>query len=114
MTAQRVKPSPYIADFLSSELRLIIEVDGGQHADSVRDIERDNWLVQNKFRVLRFWNNDVLQNLEGVLTCLAEQVDRTPHPSSRFRETPPSPARGEGKKAGRAMSRNAMQCNREW
>src|ERR1700721_2542473 len=79
MTAQRVKPSPYIADFLSFELRRIIEVDGGQHADSVRDIERNNWLAQNKFRVLRFWINDVLQDLEGVLTCRAEQVDRTPH-----------------------------------
>jgi very-short-patch-repair endonuclease len=113
MTAQRVNPSPYIADFLNFELRLIIEVDGGQHADSVRDIERDNWLAQNEFRVLRFWNNDVLQNLEGVLTCLADQVDRTPHPSSRLRETPPSPARGEGKKADRAMSRDAMNSNRE-
>ena len=97
MTAQRVKPSPYIADFLSFELRLIIEVDGGQRADSLRDIERDNWLAQNEFRVLRFWNNDVLQNLEGVLAALAEQLDRTPHPTSRSRETPPSPARGEGK-----------------
>jgi very-short-patch-repair endonuclease len=110
---RQVPVRPYIADFLCFELRLIVEVDGGQHAESVRDIERDNWLAQNEFRVLRFWNNDVLQNLEGVLTCLAEQVDRTPHPSSRFRETPPSPARGEGKKADRAMSRNAMNSNRE-
>jgi very-short-patch-repair endonuclease len=110
---RQVRVRPYIADFLSFELRLIIEVDGGQHADSVRDIGRDNWLAQNEFRVLRFWNNDVLQNLEGVLTCLAEQVDRTPHRSSRLRETPPSPARGEGKKADRAMSRDAMNSNWE-
>lgn len=95
---RQVPIGPYIADFLCFESRLIIEVDGGQHADSVRDVERDNWLVRNQFRVLRFWNNEVLQNLEGVLTSLAEQLDRTPHPSSRSRETPPSPARGEGKK----------------
>jgi very-short-patch-repair endonuclease len=92
-----VGPS-YIADFLCFEKRLIVEVDGGQHADSVSDAERDNWLAQNKFQLLRFWNNDVLQNLEGVLTSLSEQLDRTSHPSSRLRETPPSPARGEGKK----------------
>ena len=95
---RQVPTGPYIADFLCFESRLILEVDGGQHAESVRDVERDNWLVRNEFRVLRFWNNDVLQNLEGVLTSLAEQLDRTPHPSSRSRETPPSPARGEGKK----------------
>jgi hypothetical protein len=47
---------------------------------------------------MRFWNNDVLQNLEGVLTSLATELNRTPHPSSRLRSTPPSPARGEGKK----------------
>jgi very-short-patch-repair endonuclease len=95
---RQVPVGPYIADFLCFEQRLIAEVDGGQHADSVRDVERDNWLAQNEFRVLRFWNNEVLQNLEGVLTILSEQLERTPHPSSRLRETPPSPARGEGKK----------------
>ena len=95
---RQVPVGPYIADFLCFEKRLIVEVDGGQRADSVRDAERDNWLAQNEFQVLRFWNGDVLQNLEGVLTSLSEQLDRTPHPSSRLRETPPSPARGEGKK----------------
>src|SRR6266403_1808161 len=95
---RQVPVGPYIADFICFQLRLIIEVDGGQHGGSVRDIERDNWLTQNEFRVLRFWNNDVLQNLEGVLTRLAEQLDRTPHPSFRWRETPPSPARGEGRR----------------
>jgi very-short-patch-repair endonuclease len=94
---RQVPIGPYIADFLCFESRLILEVDGSQHAESVRDVERDNWLAHNAFRVLRFWNNDVLQNLEGVLTSLAEQLDRTPHPTSRSRETPPSPARGEGK-----------------
>jgi very-short-patch-repair endonuclease len=95
---RQVPVGPYIADFLCFESRLIVEVDGGQHAESVRDVERDAWLSQNAFRVVRFWNNDVLQNLEGVLTSLATELNTTPHPSSRLRETPPSPARGEGKK----------------
>jgi very-short-patch-repair endonuclease len=95
---RQVPVGPYIADFLCFEARLIIEVDGGQHADSARDVERDKWLARNEFRVLRFWNNDVLRNLEGVLTSLATELNKTPHPSSRLRETPPSPAGGEGKK----------------
>src|SRR5580698_3360104 len=95
---RQVPVGPYIADFLCFESRLVVEVDGGQHAESVRDVERDHWFARNEFRVVRFWNNDVLQNLEGVLTSLAAELNKTPHPSSRLRSTPPSPARGEGKK----------------
>jgi very-short-patch-repair endonuclease len=98
---RQVPVGPYIADFLCFESRLIVEVDGGQHAESARDVERDAWLAQNAFRVVRFWNNDVLQNLEGVLTSLAAELNATPHPSSSLRSTPPSPARGEGKKDAR-------------
>jgi very-short-patch-repair endonuclease len=92
---RQVPVGRYIADFLCFELRLIVEVDGGQHAESARDVERDDWFAQNEFRVVRFCNNDVLQNLEGVLTSL----NTTPHLSSSLRPTPPSPARGEGKKS---------------
>ncbi len=99
---RQVPIGPYVVDFVCFEARLVVEVDGGQHAESVRDFERDQWLTRNEFRVLRFWNNDVLQNLEGVLTKLLEQLERTPHPSSRSREPPPSPARGEGKKEERS------------
>ena len=95
---RQVPVGRYIADFLCFESRLVVEVDGGQHAESVRDVERDDWFARSEFRVVRFWNNDVLQNLEGVLTSLAAELNKTPHPSSRLRSTPPSPARGEGKK----------------
>jgi very-short-patch-repair endonuclease len=93
---RQVPVGRYIADFLCFELRLVIEVDGGQHAESARDVQRDDWFAQNEFRVVRFWNNDVLQNLEGVLTSLTTELNTTPHPSSRLRSTPPSTARGEG------------------
>ena len=79
---RQVPVGRYIADFLCFESRLIVEVDGGQHADSQRDKVRDNWLVQNNFRVVRFWNNDVLSNLEGVLTHLATELRSTPHPAA--------------------------------
>ncbi len=57
---------PYIVDFLCFERRLIVEVDGGQHAESRYDSERTEWLESKGFRVLRFWNTEVLGNMEGV------------------------------------------------
>lgn len=60
----------YIADFISFEQRLIVEVDGGQHAESVYDKARDAWLRENNFEIVRYWNNNVLQNLDGVLEDL--------------------------------------------
>ena len=58
----------YIVDFVSFEKRLIIELDGGQHAESTqKDQERDGILSEEGFTVLRFWNNEVLENLDGVL-----------------------------------------------
>src|SRR4051794_29642427 len=62
---------PYTVDFICREARLIIEVDGGQHADNLRDVIRDQWLIGHKYRVLRFWNNDVLRNMDGVLETIA-------------------------------------------
>ncbi len=64
----------FIADFVCYEHRLVIEVDGGQHAESLQDQRRDRWFVAQGFRVMRFWNNDVLSNLEGVMTALAEAM----------------------------------------
>jgi very-short-patch-repair endonuclease len=76
---RQVSIGPFIADFVCFKARLVIEVDGGQHADSARDLKRDRWFVANKFRVLRFWNNDVLSNLEGVMTVLANSL-QAEHP----------------------------------
>jgi very-short-patch-repair endonuclease len=66
----------FIADFICFEARLVVEVDGGQHADSVRDQQRDRWFAANGFRVVRFWNNEVLSNLEGVLTVLLAKLEQ--------------------------------------
>ena len=62
---------PYVVDFVCRERRLIVEVDGGQHATDPRDAVREQWLVARNYRVLRFWNNDVLQNIDGVLEVVA-------------------------------------------
>ncbi|WP_054312007.1 DUF559 domain-containing protein [Mesorhizobium sp. 1M-11] len=59
----------YILDFVCFEVRLIIEVDGSQHADSQRDVARDRHFEELGFRILRFWNDEVEQNIDAV--CLA-------------------------------------------
>jgi very-short-patch-repair endonuclease len=65
----------YILDFYCPALRLAIELDGGQHAESAkRDRMRDDWCAQRGVTVLRFWNSDVTQNLSGVLEVIALQV----------------------------------------
>jgi len=64
----------YIVDFICLENRVVIEVDGGQHAvEKEKDRERDNYLQRHGFKVLRFWNNDVLQNIKGVLEVIREK-----------------------------------------
>lgn len=80
----------FIVDLVCFEKRIVIEVDGGQHnRDGGRDAVRDAELAANGFRVLRFWNNDVLTNLEGVLeviraACL-ECGSVSPNPSRQGR-----------------------------
>ncbi len=86
---------PYIVDFACLERRLIIEADGGQHADSDYDSRRDAFLAREGFSVLRFWNNDVLTNPAGVFDAVFAAL-ATPHPPTASRRVPPSPARGEG------------------
>jgi len=78
----------YIGDFVCFEAMLIVELDGGQHADQVNeDAERTAWLESQGFRVLRFWNNDVLANTEGVLERILAALSPSPQPS---------PIKGEG------------------
>jgi very-short-patch-repair endonuclease len=64
----------YICDFVCREKHLIVEVDGGQHNESVTDATRDRRLTEDGYRVIRFWNNDVLGNIEGVLTTIQVEL----------------------------------------
>ncbi len=68
----------YVADFVCHEQRLVIELDGGQHSEAeheATDAERDAWLASRGYRVLRFWNNDVMTNLDGVLQSIERLLD---------------------------------------
>ena len=58
----------YIADFVCFEARLIIEADGGQHSGSIQDAERDAYFASQNLMTLRIWNNDILQNPNGVIS----------------------------------------------
>jgi len=87
---KRQKPmGHYIVDFVCVEQRLIIEVDGGQHAEQVAyDQHRDMWLRSQGYTVLRFWNNEVMQQLESVLEQIRITISLSPDPS-------PASGRGE-------------------
>jgi very-short-patch-repair endonuclease len=67
----------YITDFACHEARLIVEIDGGQHdPSSPRETERSRFLQNEGYRVLRFWNNDVLANPDGVYETIAGELGR--------------------------------------
>jgi len=77
----------YIVDFVCIELKLIIELDGSQHNDQQQyDMKRSQWLQIKGYKTIRFWNNDVVENLEGVLQTIYNNL-----PPSQ-----PSPLKGEG------------------
>lgn len=72
---RQVPIGPYIVDFACLDPLLIIEVDGGQHANCSKDVARDAILQDQGFKVLRFWNNEVLCNLDGVLTRILLELE---------------------------------------
>jgi len=76
---------PFIVDFFCPEHRLIVELDGGQHGTDKAlryDGERTAWLAANGYRVMRFWNADVLTNLDGVLSAILEAVEKCNGPNT--------------------------------
>jgi very-short-patch-repair endonuclease len=68
----------FIVDFVCIEAKLIVELDGGQHAGSERDRIRDARLMAEGYRVLRFWNNDVLTNIDGVTETVLKNLRPSP------------------------------------
>ena len=93
---------PYFADFACHTQRLVIEVDGGQHngdRHAARDADRTAYLQAHGYRVLRFWNHDVLCNIEGVMTVIYQAISDsstrpTPDPSPPLPRVKPGVAGG--------------------
>jgi len=75
----------YVVDFFCAEKKLIIEVDGGQHTDNAVDQKRDDWLLSRGYRVLRFWNNEINKNMDGILEKIFESISLSPSPSLKGR-----------------------------
>jgi very-short-patch-repair endonuclease len=74
---------PYIVDFVCFENRVVVELDGGQHAGrSISDEKRTRWLEAQGFHVVRFWNHEVLTDVEVVLTVINQALGfaESPHP----------------------------------
>ena len=81
--------SKYIADFACQSEKIIIEVDGGQHNNSFDDEQRTFYLQENGYRIVRFWNNEIDNNMEGCIEVLREIIkDVTPLPPSGTNEPP--------------------------
>ena len=85
---------PHIADFACVKARLIVELDGGQHSEE-RDAARTDALEAQGWAVLRFWNNEVLENLEGVLTSVLSVLEQRAKEGTRPSPNP-LPQAGEG------------------
>ncbi len=69
---RQVPLGPYVVDFLCLSARLVVELDGGQHAsEGIRDARRTAWLESQGFRVARFWNHDVLGNTDAVVEAIS-------------------------------------------
>ena len=99
----------YIVDFVCYEKLLVIELDGGQHTtEKERDNERDIWFEGQGYKVLRFWNNEVLTNTEGVLEVIRDHLNHPPLPlpSREGREVVSVPSR-EGREVVSVPSREA-------
>ena len=100
---RQLQIGPYIADFACREIGLIIELDGGQHATSATDASRTAYLNSQGYSVLRFWNNEVLENRGGVLSGMLSTIEGSPSPDLRFAPADLSPM-GRGTSGIRAAA----------
>jgi very-short-patch-repair endonuclease len=91
---RQVRLGRYIVDFASHRKKLVIEIDGGQHVEqAAADAERTRFLEAEGYRVVRFWNNEVLTNIDGVLEAIQSALATTPTPD-------PSPQGGGERRHG--------------
>ncbi|GBE44589.1 MAG TPA: endonuclease domain-containing protein [Rhizobiales bacterium] len=94
---RRQSPSPpYILDFECRRAKLVVEVDGGQHGRSdmqLRDQERDKHMEHSDFTVLRFWNNEIDNNLDGVMDTIVRELEAK-YPTRPLRGHPPHDGEG--------------------
>ena len=105
---RRQRPiGPYFADFACLDAKLVIELDGGQHVDAAAyDADRTRFIEGQGFRVLRFWNNDVLTQMSVVLEQILLALNVDPHPN-------PLPQAGEGTNSESSSPSGEVTCQKE-
>ena len=87
---RQVSVGPYIADFYCAKKLLVIEVDGSQHLENKKyDEEREKYFLNLGIQTIRFWNNEINTNIDGVTKIVREKLEMQPHPSPLLK--------GEGK-----------------
>ena len=93
---RQVPIDSFIVDFLCPSARLIVELDGGQHAQNAdADAKRTKFLESHGYRVVLFWNNEVLENIEGVVASIEQALADRPSPSTLRASSPPASGRGK-------------------
>ncbi|XSG83074.1 MAG: endonuclease domain-containing protein [Methyloligella sp. ZOD6] len=98
----------YVVDFVCHSAKLIIELDGGQHSKSalaVADKQRTEWLRSRGYKVLRFWNNEVLRQTDEVLTLIAVELSNLPPSRSNGKRSTDLPRKGGGDGAEEVATR---------
>ena len=86
----------YIADFVCRDKKLIVEIDGGQHMEAAEyDQRRTDYLTANGYRVMRFWNNEVFNNVPGVLETILRSLENVPPENTLIRRCATPSPRGE-------------------
>ena len=94
---RQVPIGPYVVDFLCLSAALVVELDGGQHSERVdHDEARTRFLEARGFRVVRFWNDEVMGNTEGVLSVIARYLTPGPSPEGEGSNVSLSPGGGSG------------------
>ncbi|WP_246529191.1 endonuclease domain-containing protein [Microvirga zambiensis] len=91
---RQVPIGPYVADFACLKARLLIELDGGQHSQDdiiAKDEARTRWLEQEGYRVIRFWNAELTENMNGVLDTIYAALYGSPQSEALALPTPPRP-----------------------
>ncbi len=95
---RQVPKGPYVVDFCCNEARLIIELDGGQHAEDkavAHDAKRTRYLQESGYRIVRFWNSEICENLDGVVQTIWAKLQEPPLPDDAEHSLSPS-GRGLG------------------
>ena len=102
--SRQMPVGPFICDFLCRERGLVVELDGGQHAiHAIRDSRRTAFFEQQGLTVIRFWNNDVLENTDGVLQVILTKLEELPE---RFARSPLPLAGGEEPRSGEGVGQS--------